>query len=148
MGTARRAHARTALTALLVVGLIVGLSTAVLAQTGRRVVVEVTMDSFKFEPAQIRFSEGDTVVLRLSNVDTRNRRHNMASAWLTNVELTLRGDLQQGTSEGRKWVALDPGKQGEVEFVARGRGSAAFLCSLFNHADQGMTGTFIIGGAP
>lgn len=146
MHQARHHHVRTAIAALLVAGLTVGCATAALAQPARRVVVEVKMDSFKFEPSQIRFNEGDTVVLRLANVDARNRRHNLASTWLNNVELTVRGDVVQGTSEGRKWVALDAGKQGEVEFVARGRGSAAFICSLFNHAEQGMTGAFIIGG--
>ncbi|MDQ7859667.1 MAG: plastocyanin/azurin family copper-binding protein [Armatimonadota bacterium] len=146
MSQARHRHVRTAIAALLVAGLAAGLSTAALAQPARRVVIEVKMDSFKFEPSQIRFNEGDTVVLRLANVDARNRRHNLASAWLNNVELTVRGDVVQGTSEGRKWVALEAGKQGEVEFVARGRGSAAFICSLFNHAEQGMTGAFIVGG--
>ena len=120
-------------------------ATPLLAQTAKKVVIEVKMDSFKFEPSQIRFNEGDTVVLRLVNVDGRGRRHNLASAWLNNIPLTLRGDIQEGSSEGRKWVVVDAGKQGEVEFVARGKGSAAFICSLFNHAEQGMTGAFFVG---
>jgi plastocyanin len=132
------------ITALLAVG-VLWPAASLPAQTAKKVVIEVKMDSFKFEPSQIRFNEGDTVVLRLINVDGRGRRHNLASAWLNNIPLTLRGDVQEGTSEGRKWVVVDAGKQGEVEFVARGKGSAAFICSLFNHAEQGMTGAFFVG---
>jgi uncharacterized cupredoxin-like copper-binding protein len=134
------------LAGLVAVLLTLGLATTVPAQSGRKVVVEVKLDSFKFEPSQIKFNEGDTVVLKLMNVDGRGRPHNIASSWLMNQQLTVRGDGQEGTSEGRKWVRVEAGKQAEVEFIARGRGSAAFLCSLFNHADQGMTGAFFIGG--
>jgi len=136
---------RVLLVAALVVGVTLGIPTSVPAQAPAKRVIEVKMDSFKFDPSQIRFAEGETIVLKLANVDGRGRPHNLAAAWLMDVPLTLRGDVTEGTSEGRKWVRAEAGKQGEVEFVARGRGSAAFLCSLFNHAEQGMTGAFFVG---
>jgi uncharacterized cupredoxin-like copper-binding protein len=130
---------------LLLVGVTLGIATSVPAQTAKKLVIEVKMDSFKFEPSQIKFNEGDTVVLKLANVDGRGRPHNISSAWLNNVPLTLRGDGQESAFEGRKAVRVEAGKAAEVEFVARGRGSAAFICSLFNHAEAGMTGAFFIG---
>lgn len=130
---------------VLIAVLTLGLSTTVPAQTPHKIVIEVKMDSFKFEPNQIKFNEGDTVVLKLVNVDPRGRPHNFASTWLTNIPLTIRGDGSESIFEGRKGVRVEAGKSAEVEFVARGRGSAAFICNLFNHADNGMTGAFFIG---
>lgn len=136
---------KVALISLLVVTLTFGISTAVPAQTPRKIVIEVKMDSFKFEPSQIKFNEGDTIVLKLVNVDSRGRPHNLSAAWLMNIPLTLRGDGQESSFEGRKAVRVEAGKTAEVEFVAQGRGSAAFVCSLFNHAENGMVGAFFIG---
>ncbi len=132
---------------VLIAVLTLGLSTAVPAQTPRKIVIEVKMDSFKFEPSQIKFNEGDTVVLKLVNVDSRGRPHNFASTWLTNIPLTVRGDGSESTFEGRKGVRVESGKTAEVEFVARGRGSAAFICSLFNHAASGSIGAFFVGAS-
>jgi uncharacterized cupredoxin-like copper-binding protein len=136
---------RLALGGVLIAVLTLGLSTAVPAQTPRKVVIEVKMDSFKFEPSQIKFNEGDTVVLRLINVDQRGRPHNLASTWLANIPVMVRGDGSESAFEGRKGVRVEAGKTAEVEFVAKGRGSAAFICNLFNHADNGMVGAFFIG---
>ncbi len=136
---------RLVMIGVLIAVLTLGLSTAVPAQTPSKVVIEVKMDSFKFEPSQIKFNEGDTVVLKLMNVDSRGRPHNISSGWLVSVPLTIRGDGSESSFEGRKAVRVESGKAAEVEFVAKGRGSAAFLCSLFNHADSGMTGAFFIG---
>jgi len=122
-----------------------GLSTAVPAQTSRKVVIEVKMSSYKFEPDQLKFNEGDTVVLKLINVDQQGRPHNISSAWWLNIPLTIRGDGSESTFEGRKAVRVEAGKTAEVEFVARGRGSAAFICSLFNHAANGSIGAFFVG---
>ncbi len=129
---------------VLIAVLTLGLSTAVPAQTPRKIVIEVKMSSFKFEPDQIKFNEGDTVVLRLINVDQQGRPHNLSSSWLVNVPLTIRGDGSESSFEGRKAVRVEAGKTAEVEFVAQGRGSAAFLCSLFTHAANGMTGAFFV----
>lgn len=138
---------RFAMIGVLIAMLTLGLSTAVPAQTPRKIVIEVKMDSFKFEPSQIKFNEGDTVVLKLMNVDSRGRPHNISSSWLVNIPLTIRGDGSESSFEGRKAVRVESGKSAEVEFVAAGRGSAAFLCSLFNHADSGMTGAFFVGAS-
>ena len=136
---------RLVLGGVLIAVLTLGLSTAVPAQTPRKVVIEIKMSSFKFEPDQIKFNEGDDVVLKLINVDQQGRPHNLSAGWLLNIPLTIRGDGSESTFEGRKAVRVEAGKTAEVEFVAQGRGSAAFLCSLFNHAANGMTGAFFVG---
>lgn len=112
------------------------------AQT--RKVIEVTMTSFKFEPNQIRLVEGETVVLRLRNVDPFGRPHQIASSWLVDIPLTVRGEGREGVNEGRKFVTVEAGKQAEVEFTVKGRGSHAFICGLFQHAAQGQTGAFFV----
>jgi uncharacterized cupredoxin-like copper-binding protein len=104
-------------------------------------VIDVTMTSYKFEPNQIQITDGETVVIRLKNVDPSGRRHNFAATYLAGLPVTVRGDAVEGTSEGRRFVTVEPGKQAELEFVAKTRGSFAFLCSLFDHAEKGQTGT-------
>jgi uncharacterized cupredoxin-like copper-binding protein len=135
------------ITALMLAAITLGLATAVPAQTSQRRVIEVTMSEFKYEPNQIEFREGETVVLKLNNTGPRFV-HNMASRYWLNISLTIRGDVRQGVSEDRRWVALDPGKSGEVEFVAQGRGSFAILCSIFDHASRGHTGAFFVRPGP
>lgn len=136
---------RVLLAMVLLVGVMLGVTKPVPAQTPSRKVIEVTMTSFKFEPSEIRVNEGDTVVIRLRNADQAGRRHNLASAYLLNIPLTLRGDGEEGTNEGRKFVAVEAGKQAEFEFVAKGRGSYAFICTVFDHAIRGQTGVLIVG---
>jgi FtsP/CotA-like multicopper oxidase with cupredoxin domain len=92
-------------------------------------------------------TEGETVVIRLKNTDPVGRRHNLASAYFANIPLTLRGDGEEGTNEGRKFVVVDAGRQAEFEFTAKNRGSYAFICSLFDHAARGQTGVLIVQGA-
>lgn len=131
---------------LLVIMAMLSVPTAAPAQATRKA-FEITMTSFKFEPNLIRFQEGDTVVLQLINADQSGRAHDLASAYLLDVPLAIRGDGRVSVSEGRKRIFVDAGKRAEVEFVARGRGSFAFICSLFAHAAQGMTGAFIVAPA-
>ncbi len=141
---------RVLLTGLLVTAATLGITATVPAQTPSRKVIEVTTTSYKYEPNQIRFNEGDTVVIRLRNIDPVGRAHNFSSAYLLNIPVTVRGDATQGTNEGRKWIAVDAGKTGEFEFVAQGRGSFAILCSLFDHASRGHTGALFVqlAGSP
>lgn len=134
---------RMALVGVLLVAITLGVSTSVPAQAPTRKVMEVTLSEFKFEPNQIRFNEGDTVIIKMTNAGPRFT-HNIATRYWLNIPLTVRGDARQGTSEDRKWVALDGGKSGEVEFVAQGRGSFAILCSIFDHASRGETGAFFV----
>jgi len=140
---------RLVLIGLLVVAVTLGTAAAVPAQTPTRKVFEITMTSFKFEPNQIRFNEGDTVVIRLRNADARFP-HDIASRYLTNTQLTVRGDGRQAVAEERRYVRVDAGKQTEFEFVATGRGSYAFICSVFTHAFDGMTGAIFVqpAGSP
>ena len=137
---------RVLLVGLLLAVTTLGITAAVAAQTPARRIIEVTMSEYKFEPNQIRFNEGDTVVLKLTNAGPR-MVHNMSSRYWMEINLTVRGDGRQGISEDRKWIALDPGKSTEIEFVAKGRGSFAILCSIFDHASRGHTGAFFVQAA-
>lgn len=136
---------RMTLTGLLVAAATLGMAAGAPAQTPSRKIIEIVMTSYKYEPSQIRITEGDTVVIRLKNADQTGRRHNFSSTYLLNIPLTLRGDGEEGTNEGRKFVAVEAGKQAEFEFVAKGRGSYAFICTVFDHAIRGQTGALIVG---
>jgi plastocyanin len=138
---------RSVIAGVLVVAVALGMAAGAAAQTPARKVIDVTMTSYVFDPKEIRVGEGDVVVIRLRNIDPQGRRHNLASTWLMDIPLTVRGDATQGTSGGRRWVAVDAGKAGEFEFVAKGPGSHQFLCSLFNHAERGQTGTFVVAAS-
>lgn len=135
---------RSVIVGLAVAGVALAMPSAVPAQTPARRVFEVTMTSWKYEPGEFRFNEGDTVVIRMRNVDPFGRVHNISTRYWMDTPLTVRGDARHGVSEDRRWVALDAGKQGEVEFVARGRGSFAILCTIFDHASRGQTGAFFV----
>ena len=121
-----------------------GTAAAVRAQAPQRKIIEITTTSYKYDPSTIKFNEGDTVVVRIRNIDPVGRAHNFSTSYLLNIPVTVRGDATQGVSEGRKWVALDAGKSAEIEFVAQGRGSFAILCSLFDHASRGHTGMLFV----
>lgn len=141
---------RYVIAVLFLAAVTLGVSTSVPAQTPARKVIEITMTSFKFEPETIRVNEGDTVVIRLRNADQAGRPHAVASRYLTDIPLTVRGDGRQGVDEGRKFVQVDAGKQAEFEFVASNRGSYAFICSVFIHSFAGMTGAIFVrpAGSP
>ncbi len=132
-----------ALVGVLLVAITLGTAQSVPAQALTRRVIDVSLSEFKFEPSQISFNEGETVVIRVRNVGPRFP-HNIAARYWVNVPLTVRGEGRQGVEEERKLVLVDVGKSAEIEFVAQGRGSAAFICSLFTHAIAGMTGAFFI----
>lgn len=122
--------------------LVFGISTVSPAQPVR--VIKVSLVSFKFIPNILPFNEGDRVVLQLQNDDDK-RPHSVASPYFSTVALAVRGDLKQGVDKGGwKYVMLEPGTKGEVEFVAQGRGQFSFICTLFTHAVEGQTGAFIV----
>jgi len=128
--------------ALLVVALLFGLSSGSPAQARR--VIHITLSSFKFEPSLFSVNEGDTVVLQLENVDPQ-RPHAFNSPYLSTVDFQVSGQFQQAvTTDGTKYVRLEPGQKAELTFVAKGRGQYGFVCNLFTHAARGQTGAFII----
>jgi plastocyanin len=138
---------RAATVLALLAAVTLGTAAAVRAQAPQRKIIEITTTSYKYEPNTIRFNEGDTVVIRMRNIDPVGRAHNFSTAYLLNIPVTVRGDATQGVSEGRKWIAIDAGKSAEFEFVAHGRGSFAILCSLFDHAAKGHTGMLFVQAA-
>ncbi|MBM3450482.1 MAG: hypothetical protein FJX78_05805 [Armatimonadetes bacterium] len=120
----------------------VGVSPAQQPAPTRRV-FNVSMTSWKFVPEIIQFNEGDTVVINLSNDDTLPRNHDITSAFFNHVDVKTVAPMRTGkTDEGRPFFRLGRGEKATMEFVARGRGTTAFLCSVFDHATRGMTGAF------
>ena len=140
---------RPVLIGLLVIAVTLGTAAAVPAQTPTRKVFEITAVTYKFEPSVIRVNEGDTVVIRLRNIDQR-WPHDIASRYFMDIPLTVRGDGREVIEEGRKYVRVTPGKSTEFEFVATSRGSYAFICAFFTHAFDGMTGQIFVqpAGSP
>jgi plastocyanin len=108
--------------------------------------IRVSMTSFKFDPSVIQLRQGERVVLELVNEDPQ-RPHNIASEVFNQTELVVRGEFRQGTtSDGRRFVFVDSGKRAEVEFTVPRlpAGQVAFVCSVGQHAAQGMTGAFVV----
>jgi len=133
---------RTMLLALLVMGWV---TAGVTAGPAPRV-IRVSLTSFKFEPSLIQLRQGERVVLELVNEDTQ-RPHNIASELFNHTELVVRGEFRQGTTaDGRRFVFVDVGKRAEVEFTVPrvAAGQVGFICSVGQHAAQGMTGAFVV----
>ncbi|MER3455788.1 MAG: hypothetical protein C4303_01055 [candidate division GAL15 bacterium] len=110
--------------------------------------VRVFMTSFKFDPNIIQLRPGERVVLELVNEDPQ-RPHNIASELFNQTALVVRGEFRQGTtSDGWRYVFVDAGKRAEVEFTVPrvAAGQAVFICSVGQHAAQGMTGAFVVRG--
>ena len=127
---------------MLAVVLLLSVSTASTAQTKR--VIPIALTSFKFEPSTFFVHEGDTVVLQLETVDQR-RPHAFNSPYLSKVDFTVTGQYKEAvTTDGTKYVQLEPGQKAEITFVARDRGQYGFVCNLYNHAAQGQTGAFVV----
>jgi uncharacterized cupredoxin-like copper-binding protein len=122
--------------------MLVSLSGASPAATKRE--IRVAMSSFKFDPSIFSVNEGDTVVLQIENID-KQRPHAFNSPYLSQVDFTVTGQGKQDvTTDGTKYVRVEPGQKAEITFVAKGRGQYGFICNLFTHASNGQTGAFIV----
>lgn len=133
---------RLALLALIVAiaALVPSFSSPAQAQ-GNRKVIQVSLVSFAFTPSLITVTQGDTVVLQLSNDDPDKRNHSFAARWLVDRQVTVRGEItREGVAEERRFFALAPGQKAEIEFVMNDRGSFPFVCGVFDHAGRGQTG--------
>ncbi len=126
---------------LAAVALLLALAPALPVQAQAKRTIRIVATSYKFEPSLIQVRQGETVVLQLVNSDTEGRNHSVAAELFEKANATSRGDIvRTGTFEGRRFFAAEPGKQLEVEFVARDRGSFAFFCGISNHAALGQVG--------
>ncbi len=86
----------------------------------------VTGDDFRFNPAEIRVSLGDTVVINFTNPDR------MPHDWVID-EIA-----------GAKTKVLDKDQSETITFTADKKGSFEFYCSVGNHRAMGMIGMFIV----
>lgn len=84
----------------------------------------VTGSNFKFNPAEIRVNQGDTVRITFVN-----------GSGIHDLQIP---DLQVATKQ------ITAGEQETIEFVANKAGSFEYFCSVGNHRAMGMTGTLII----
>src|SRR5438876_4781752 len=99
-----------------------------------RKVMQITMVSWKFTPDLFTVTQGDTVVLQLSNEDPDKRNHSFAARWLVGKQVTVRGTVaREGIDDERRFFAVAPGTQVEVEFVASEPGSFPFVFGVFDH---------------
>lgn len=116
---------------------------------GARKVIPIKVVSWSFTPSFFTVTQGDTVVLVLSNEDPDKRNHSFAARWLVGKQVTVRGAIaREGIDDERRFFAVAPGTQAEVEFVADQVGSFPFVCGVFDHGSRGQTGAMNVLGAP
>ena len=108
---------------------------------GARKVIQITAVSYKFTPDLFTVNQGDTVVIQLTNADPDKRNHSFAARWLVGKQVTVRGQVaREGVDDERRFFAVAPGTQAEIEFVASDPGSFPFVCGVFDHGSRGQTG--------
>lgn len=92
----------------------------------RSSVKEFTVEgsNYKFSPSEIRVKKGDTVKITFKDDDGS---HNLVIEGY-NVKTNIIG----------------PGSEDTVTFLADKSGSFKYFCSVGEHAELGMTGTFIV----
>ncbi|MDQ7819178.1 MAG: cupredoxin domain-containing protein [Armatimonadota bacterium] len=111
------------------------------AQAQSRRVIEIRMRSYMFVPSLITVTQGETVVLVLINDDPDGRTHSFAARWLVGKQVNFRGTLfREGVDDERRFFAVAPGQQAEIEFVADQVGSFPFVCGVFDHGARGQAG--------
>ncbi len=86
--------------------------------------VTVTATEFKFDPATINATAGQTINLTVKNIGTVQHTWVLAAA---NVKLTI-----------------DPGKTATATFTAPAAGTYQYECDLPGHKEAGMIGQLIV----
>jgi len=84
-------RARWILIAVVLLLILVGPARLPVRAQGNRKVIKITMVSWKFTPDLFTVTQGDTVVLQLSNEDPDKRNHSFAARWLVGKQVTVRG---------------------------------------------------------
>lgn len=108
---------------------------------GSRKVIPLKVVSWSFTPSLFTVTQGDTVVVVLSNEDPDKRNHSFAARWLVGKQVTVRGAIaREGIDDERRFFAVAPGTQAEIEFVADQVGSFPFVCGVFDHGSRGQVG--------
>lgn len=85
-------------------------------------------EDFHFMPDTIRVSEGETLRINFSNPDVVPHLINLPAF--------------------NQHIALGPGGEFTLEFVADKAGSFPFVCSVPGHEEAGMTGLLIVDPVP
>lgn len=85
----------------------------------------VSGSNFKFNPAELRVKQGETVRLTFSNPDS------MPHDW--------RVDEFNASTK-----VITKGQTDTIEFVASKKGTFEFYCSVGQHRQQGMVGKLIV----
>ncbi len=123
-------------------------SVPVQAKAARKV-IPIKLVSWSFSPSFFSVTQGDTVVLVLSNEDPDKRNHSFAARWLVGKQVTMRGAIaREGVDDERRFFAVAPGTQAEIEFVASEPGSFPFVCGVFDHGSRGQVGAMNVIVAP
>lgn len=105
----------------------------------------VMSDTLRFEPAELRVKAGEQVVVAVDNSEGSTLHD------FTIDEMPVTGmDGGNGAEHGMEGdeaavhMALDPGKKGEMRFVATEAGEYEYYCTVPGHADGGMKGKLIV----
>jgi len=127
-------------------------------------VIEVTAGDFTFEPSRIVVPAGETVTLRLKNVDTQDHDLQVGTIDVQILEGGATGAEHQmstpmegmetpemmetaGTGEADMGpIALHTTAGGEdsISFIATEKGTYDVLCTMAGHKDEGMVGTLVV----
>src|SRR2546426_7214121 len=134
---------------LIAAGLLLTVPAGLPVRAAGRKVIQITMVSWKFTPDLFTVTQGDTVVLQLSNEDPDKRNHSFAARWLVGKQVIVRGQVaREGIDDERRFFAVAPGTKVEIEFVASEPGSFPFVCGVFDHGSRGQVGAMNVLPAP
>jgi plastocyanin len=108
--------------------------------------IEVKAEQIKFVPADISVLAGETVTLRLKNVD--DMAHDLEVKGLK-AEIVSGGGHGGGHDGGNMMagtvaVHTDKKKSGSVTFVAKDKGTYEIWCTISGHKELGMVGKLVV----